>query len=321
MSSRSGENTRRLLRELNELLADFSRLIEEDEDVRQRVLALVPSYAKIRDLGKSLLPADSGAARDRILEYLRKYAGQVIDGDELMVVSGIGEWARRVRELRVQFGWRIFSGNTVRDAAAEDQSVLQDLQALIRADPTALRPSQYVLLSTEPDRDAAYRWNTLNEIRKERIGVKGKILKYLLSNIGTAVTGEELRYLANERSEWARRVRELRTEDGWAVVSRQSGRPDLPVGHYILETSDQAEPHDRKIPDVVRVAVLQRDTYTCQRCSWNRDAAHPDDRARYLELHHMIHHRHGGPNEADNLITLCNYCHDQVHRNDGDPLS
>jgi len=44
----------------------------------------------------------------------------VITGDELMVVSGIGEWARRVRELRVEFGWWIYSGVTFQDIA-EDQ--------------------------------------------------------------------------------------------------------------------------------------------------------------------------------------------------------
>ena len=43
----------------------------------------------------------------------------MIDGDELMVVSGIGEWAHRVRELRVQFGWWIYSGVTLQEMAED----------------------------------------------------------------------------------------------------------------------------------------------------------------------------------------------------------
>ncbi|WP_139153108.1 HNH endonuclease, partial [Enterobacter kobei] len=34
----------------------------------------------------------------------------------------------------------------------------------------------------------------------------------------------------------------------------------------------------------------------------------------FLELHHIEHHADGGENTLDNLITLCNVCHDEVHR-------
>jgi len=59
------------------------------------------------------------AARDRILQYLLKYPATVVQGEELMVVAGIGEWARRVRELRVEHGWSILTGNTVNEMAEE----------------------------------------------------------------------------------------------------------------------------------------------------------------------------------------------------------
>lgn len=94
------------------LLTDFrSRL--NDPDLRDTVLSLIPVFHRLRDLGSSLLPgAGALGARDRIIAYLCRYPRQVIAGDELMVVSGIAEWARRVRELRVQFGWTIYSGVT-----------------------------------------------------------------------------------------------------------------------------------------------------------------------------------------------------------------
>ena len=52
-----------------------------------------------------VLPFDSGA--ERILAYMRLFVGQEIEGEELGVVSGISEYARRVREWRVEFGWPI----------------------------------------------------------------------------------------------------------------------------------------------------------------------------------------------------------------------
>ncbi|WP_323985578.1 HNH endonuclease [Klebsiella aerogenes] len=33
----------------------------------------------------------------------------------------------------------------------------------------------------------------------------------------------------------------------------------------------------------------------------------------FLELHHIEHHADGGENTLENLITLCNVCHDEVH--------
>ena len=102
----------RLRQSLAELLTNFAAELKKS-DVRVKVIALVPAYHKLRDLGSSLLPkSETLSARNRIIAYLQRYPKTIIDGDELMVVSGIGEWARRVRELRVQFGWWIYSGVT-----------------------------------------------------------------------------------------------------------------------------------------------------------------------------------------------------------------
>src|SRR4051794_2610954 len=79
------------------------------EDLREKVRALVPIFHTLRDLGASLIPqAQAGSGRERILIYLQRYPSQVVDGDELLVVSGIDDWARRVRELRVEHGWWIY---------------------------------------------------------------------------------------------------------------------------------------------------------------------------------------------------------------------
>ncbi len=301
-----------LLQSLVELLTNFAEELKHS-DLRPKVIALLPAYHQLRDLGSSLIPkSEAPSARDRIIAYLRQYPQKVIDGDELMVVSGIGEWARRVRELRVQFGWWIYSGVTFRDIA-EDEEEAASL-ASIGIDGAKIKPDQYVLMRTEQDRDAAFRWNGLNEVRRKKVAVKDKIIEYLRKNVGVEISGEELKYLAKDKKEWARRVRELRTEDGWPISTKNSGRVDLAVGVYVLEEDKQAYEHDRKIPDPVRVEVLQRDGFKCVECGWTRKMLSPDDPRKMLELHHKQQHKDGGENTAENLITLCNVHHDEVHR-------
>lgn len=302
----------KLRQSLVELLTNFAVELKKS-DIRTKVIALIPAFHKLRDLGSSFIPKDEApSARDRIISYLLQYPYKVIDGEELMVVSGIGEWARRVRELRVQFGWWIYSGVTFGDIADEEETVnaLNDMGI----DSTKIKPDQYVLMRTEQDRDAALRWNVINEIRRKKISVKDKIIEYLRKNVGVQITGEELKYLANDAKEWARRVRELRTEEGWPIVTKNSGRSDLPVGVYILEEDKQAYEHDRRIPDEIRVAVLKRDKFKCVECGWDRTILRREDPRKMIELHHKHQHKDGGENTVENLISLCNVCHDKVHR-------
>lgn len=313
--SKQHSDSSKLLGELQDLLTSFHSRLDEP-DLRMKVRALIPAFHKLRDLGSSLLPEGPDSGRERVLAYLRRYAGVVVDGDELMVVSGIGEYPRRIRELRVEFGWLIYTGTTIQEMSDNDPEIVDDLRAQFGVDPLSLRPDQYVLASPEQDRDAAHRWNVANEIRRRPLSVKDKIIAYLRANVGKPITGEELKYLAKDRSEWPRRARELRTEDGWAVATKQSGRPDLPVGVYMLEHERQAQEHDRHIPDDVRVAVLTRDKFSCTECGWNRSQMTPEDPRRFLELHHNIYHRDGGENTLENLTTLCNVDHDKIHRRD-----
>ena len=294
-------------KELFHLIVNFEEQLRSD-NLRSKVLALVPCFQQLRELGKSLIPRSvAKSARDRILHYFRKYPNTIISGDEFLVVSGIQEYARRIRELKVQFGWSIVSGITAKEMAEEDDIRINGL------DVSAMKPADYMLLSEHQDRDAAHRWHIANQIRREKLSVQNKILNYLRLNIGKPVTGEELRYVANNKTEWARRVRELRTEAGWPVVTRNTGRPDLEVGVYLFEADRQSPEHDRKIKDTIKGKILKRDQYKCQNCGWSHDQWNRSD-PRHLELHHVKHHADGGENTEENLITLCTVCHDDVHR-------
>lgn len=288
------------------LLREFDEL-KTNSDLRPRVQALIPIHKGILDIGPSLIPRQIAAsASKRLLHYFQLYPLTVLPREELAIVAGIDEWARRVRELRVEQGWAIISGTTAKHMATEGEFPIKDVE------PDLLRPDDYILINPLQDRDAAHRWSTAKRIRNEKLGVRDKILEFLRQNVGVPVSGEELSYVASGRTEWARRVRELRTEYGWPIVTKQSGNIDLPVGMYLLEEDRQSPPHDRKIDDRVRRAVLMRDEYKCRRCGWNHTLYNRSD-PRHLELHHIKHHVNYGANTADNLITLCTVCHDEWH--------
>ena len=308
MGTKMSGTSENIRKQLIELLSDFEIKLKSP-DLRNKVQAMIPILRGLRNLGKSLVPQDmAGAARDRILSYLRKYPHVVINGDELLIISGIQDWPRRVRELRVKFGWAILNGMTAKQMQSEGD-LPKNNTAIVK-----MKPEDYILVDINQDRDAAHRWNLANTIRRKRISTQQRMLEYLRENVNKPVTGEELRYVAKNASEWARRVRELRTQLGWPVTTINTGSPDLPIGFYILQADRQSPEHDRAIPDSVRGEVLQRDDYRCTNCGWSHADYSPSD-PRHLELHHKEFHIKGGSNKKQNLITLCTTCHDDLHRN------
>jgi 5-methylcytosine-specific restriction endonuclease McrA len=51
--------------------------------------------------------------------------------------------------------------------------------------------------------------------------------------------------------------------------------------------------------------VLERDGWRCQACG----------RMQHLQVHHLKFRSHSGSDVEQNLVTLCDDCHEQVHRN------
>jgi len=304
-SKPSGDPTQKLA-DLQSLIRDFDKHLAS-RNLRQRVQAFVPIVYQTRDLGCSLLGRpDVKSARSRILAYLQTFPNVIIGGGELLVVAGIDDWARRVRELRVEHGWKILSGIAAKRMESEEEVPADN------RDASKMKVDDYILVDPVQDRDAVFRWKLANEIRNRDTSVQSRILEYLRKNVGKPVLGDELIYVAKGHTEWARRTRELRTEQGWSIVTKANGRPDLPVGVYVLESDRRAPEHDRKIPDPVRRRVLVRDNYQCQNCGWSHAQENPSDR-RHLEAHHLTHHVNKGSNTEENLVTLCNVCHDEVH--------
>lgn len=267
--------------------------------LREKVLRLAVILEGTRSLGVEVVRADgcdARGARERIRLYLVQHVGIVLEGTELEVVSGISEYGRRTRELRVQDGYKILTG-----ASNDPENGVE------------LKPTQYLLLDAEPDKEAARRWHLANRIRKQKGSGKSRIWDYLKANVGTVVTSEELAYVSNDAKEFGRRTRELRTEEGYAISTRLTGRPDLKMSEYVLESLERiAEPHDRNIPNEVQKEVYARDQSTCCNCGWHRELWKRED-ARILELHHLKPHVEKGENIAANLLVLCSKCHDAAH--------
>lgn len=58
-----------------------------------------------------------------------------------------------------------------------------------------------------------------------KLGAKAKIRAFLLANIGRIVSKNELANAAGEDvTEWARRVRELREDEGWKIITNNDSK-------------------------------------------------------------------------------------------------
>lgn len=147
---------------------------------------------------------------------------------------------------------------------------------------------------------------------KSGSGAKAKLREYFLSNIGQVLTSEQLREVANGSSEWARRVRELRNEEGYQILTHND-RSTLKPGEYLLETPKPQPAFAREISKETRAFVLDRNGFTCQMCGAVAGETHPYDPAgRKTRLHigHIIDKSKGGTDEPSNLRALCSICNE-----------
>ncbi|WP_250518458.1 HNH endonuclease [Caballeronia sp. ATUFL_M1_KS5A] len=142
-------------------------------------------------------------------------------------------------------------------------------------------------------------------------GAKAKLRAFFLANIGRVIEKDELRNVANNQSEWARRVRELRTEEGYQILTHND-RSELKPGQYLLETAKPEPAFERAISKETRAFVLERNGQTCQMCGSAAGEPHPYDPTRKVRLHigHIIDKSKGGSDEPSNLRALCSVCNE-----------
>ena len=234
----------------------------------------------LHGFGRRYLSALTGkkikSARGAILAYLRLNLGSPVSKERLRVIAGIGEWARRVRELRVQYGWPI------------------RVSARVHSD--------YELTDVKPNPQAKKRWADLNRIRRMKCSPQERLLSLLKSRMGTPVDAEELEYVAKSPG-WSEELTKLRSEFGLRI-STATDRPEL-NNEYVLESDDPLPDDDEwAIPERIRGLVLAADGRRCTSCGWEQDTS--DD--RWLEVH-----RRSPGSELKDFVSMCSVCHHILH--------
>ena len=149
------------------------------------------------------------------------------------------------------------------------------------------------------------------KVKMPRGGARGELRDHFLKNIGRVMDSDELRIVGLNQSEWARRVRELRTEEGYLILTHND-RSELKPGQYLLETLKPQPAFERAISKETRAYVLDRNGFTCQMCGAVAGEPHPYDPTRKTRLHigHIIDKSKGGGDDPSNLRAICSVCNE-----------
>ena len=140
------------------------------------------------------------------------------------------------------------------------------------------------------------------------MSAKDRLRAYFEANVGVIISTRDLQKVAGT-SEYARRIRELRDQEGMQIRSHHD-RHDLKPGQYILENLNRIPKAEAAISPPLRLQILERDGYTCQLCGAGPNDPDPYYPNRNTRLHvdHITPVSQGGTDDPDNLRTLCSTC-------------
>lgn len=145
----------------------------------------------------------------------------------------------------------------------------------------------------------------------KKAGSKKLILDFLLANVGRVIDSRELQKASGWKAEWGRRLRELRDEDGYQILSHKD-RADLRPGQYLLATTKRRPAFRRGISKETRAYVLERNGYTCQMCGLAAGDPDPfnENRTVRLTMGHIEDKSQGGDDTPGNLRAVCTNCNE-----------
>lgn len=133
----------------------------------------------------------------------------------------------------------------------------------------------------------------------------GRLRTYFEENVGKIINKSRLAEVAGI-SEWARRVRELRDDEGMQILTHND-RDDLKPGEYILISSERRPRISHKIDAQTRTRILMRNGFTCIDCGRTAGDLDPLNPSRKVRLH-IDHIDPNGPPVDSNLRVLCSAC-------------
>lgn len=147
---------------------------------------------------------------------------------------------------------------------------------------------------------------------RKRSGSKEKIRQFLLANIGRVIESFELQEAADGAVQYSRRLRELRDEEGWPILSHLD-TTELKPGQYLIRESPPSPARGveftRGISAKLRAMVLDRNGFTCQMCGLTPGEIDPaTNRNVRLHIGHIKDKSHGGKDELSNLRAVCSTC-------------
>jgi len=116
----------------------------------------------------------------------------------------------------------------------------------------------------------------------------------------TRIHGDSLREMVELSCEWCGELYEVPSyqEDNSSFCSGSCRSKSIGAGR-------DPEPQPREI-------ALERDDHTCQRCG--NEVIDDLEAAKSANAHHIIPVAAGGPDVPENLVTLCEGCHSEAHR-------
>lgn len=140
---------------------------------------------------------------------------------------------------------------------------------------------------------------------------KSRIKEFLRANVGQVVSSAQIRDAAGTGvSEWARRVRELREDEHWPILTHNDNA-NLSPGQYMLasEPPEKYLVFARGISAKLRAQVLDRNGSVCQTCGITPDEIDPNTgRKARLHMGHIVDKSTGGKDDLANLRAQCSTC-------------
>lgn len=140
------------------------------------------------------------------------------------------------------------------------------------------------------------------------MSARDRLRAFFEANVGVVLSTQRLAEVA-DISEYARRIRELRDEEGMQIKTH-TDRAYLRPDEYILEGLERTPVLGQGISPQLRTDILERNGYTCQLCGAGAGDPDPYNRNRKVRLHvdHIVPKSQGGTDEQKNLRVLCSAC-------------